>query len=227
MNCARVRSFVRLKRFTDELDLADSVLLTLAKTIEARDRYTEGHCHRLAAYATALGIDLDLGDTDLASLHRGGYLHDVGKIGIPDALLQKCGPLTRAEFEQMKLHTVVGDRLCGELRTLAAVRPIVRHHHERLDGSGYPDGLRGAAIPLPAQIVGIADVYDALTTDRSYRRAVSPERAFDELRAEAARGWRSRELVNRSVALGRSGALRRISAGAPPLPAALSIVATR
>jgi len=222
---ARVRSLVRLKRFTDELDFADSVLFTLAMTIEARDPYTDGHCHRLAAYATALGVELDLDDSDLAALHRGGYFHDLGKIGIPDALLQKAGALTPVEAEQMRQHTIIGDRLCGQLRSLAKVRPIVRHHHERLDGSGYPDGLHGDQIPLLAQIIGIADVYDALTTDRVYRRPIAPERAFDELRAEAARGWRSPELVEHFIELGRSGALRRLAVAPSVAPVSLAVAA--
>ena len=145
---ARVRSFVRLKRFTDELDLADSLLLTLGMTIEGRDPHTEGHCHRVAGYATALGVELDLGDGDLAALHRGGYLHDVGKIALPDALLHKAGPLTADEFEHVKRHTTIGDRLCGELRTLAKVRPIVRHHHERL--AQRADAGRHAGLPEAA-----------------------------------------------------------------------------
>lgn len=215
---ARVRSLMRLKRYTDELDSVDSLIMGIALTVEARDPCTDGHCHRLAAYATALGVRLDLGDDELAALHRGGYLHDVGKLGLPDALVQKEGRLTAAEFDQMKTHTVIGDRLCGEVRALAQVRSIVRHHHERLDGSGYPDGLAGDAIPLLAQIVAIADVYDALTTARPYRGALSPERAFEELQAEAARGWRRDDLVDEFIGLGRSGSLRRLAGTTPAAP---------
>ena len=140
---ARVGSLVRLKRYTDELDSAESVILSLALTVEARDPYTEGHCQRLAGYARALGVQLNLRDDELASLERGGYLDDVGKIGVTNAVLMKPSKLTDGEYETMKRHTVIGERLCGELRSLDAVRPIVRHHHERRDGSGYPDGLRG------------------------------------------------------------------------------------
>lgn len=193
---ARVRSLLRLKRYTDDLDSADSVLKLLAETIEARDSYTEGHCRRLASYAVALGRTLGLVDDDLKTLEYGGFLHDIGKIAIPDAVLFKPDALTSSEYEVVKQHTVIGDRLCGGLRSLNRVRGIVRHHHERLDGSGYPDGLRGDAIPLLAQIMGIVDVYDALATARSYKSAFDTERAHEELWGEARRGWRRADLVD-------------------------------
>jgi putative two-component system response regulator len=198
---ARVRSLIRIKRYTDDLDSAESVILSLALTIEARDGYTEGHCERLARYAAMLGRRIDLSDDDIRVLERGGYLHDIGKVGIPDAILLKPGRLTPDELAVMQQHAVIGDRLCGELRSLRQVRPIVRHHHERLDGSGYPDGLRGDAIPLFAQIIAIVDVFDALTTERPYKAAVSADIACAELTAEAQRGWHRRDLVDTFVAL--------------------------
>jgi len=193
---ARVRSLIRLKRYTDDLDSAESVIISLALTIEARDPCTDGHCQRLASYSTTLGARLGLPQSDLTALRRGGFLHDVGKVGIPDAVLLKPGRLTPAEFDLLKQHTVIGERLCGELRALRDVRPIVRSHHERLDGSGYPDGLRGDAIPLLAQIIAVVDVFDALTTPRPYKQSFPVERAYEELRREAARGWRRRDLVD-------------------------------
>ena len=193
---ARIRSLVRLKRYTDDLDSAQAVLVSLALTIEARDKYTEGHCQRLAAYALQLGRALGLDDDDLEALHRGGFLHYIGKVGIPDSVLLKPERLSEAEFDTMKQHTIIGDRVCAELRSLQRVRPIVRHHHERLDGSGYPDGLRGDQIPLLAQIMSVVDVYDALTTERPYKRVMSPHEAFDELRREVSFGWRRRDLVD-------------------------------
>jgi putative two-component system response regulator len=198
---ARARSLVRLKRYTDDLDSAESVIMSLALVIEARDEYTDGHCQRLAAYATALGRALRLSDDELAALFRGGYLHDIGKVGIPDELLLKTGPLSDSEYRRIKDHPVIGDRLCGELRSLRQVRPIVRHHHERLDGTGYPDGLKGDRIPLLAQIMGIVDVYDAITTARPYKAAASPDQAYAELVDEARRGWRRRDLVDAFIAL--------------------------
>ena len=194
---ARVRSLLRLKRFTDDLDSAESVILSLARTVEARDPYTSGHCERLAGFALAFGAALDLSPDEVAALHRGGYLHDVGKIAIPDGVLTKPGPLSEEERALVRRHPIIGEELCGDLRQLRLVRPIVRHHHERFDGSGYPDGLSGDTIPLLAQIMAIVDVYDALTTDRSYRPAMTLDAACRELRAEASRGWHRRELVDR------------------------------
>jgi putative two-component system response regulator len=204
---ARVRSLIRIKRYTDDLDTAESVIVSLALTIEARDQYTEGHCQRLAAYASSLGRHIGLSDDDLAALARGGFLHDIGKVGIPDAILLKAGRLTKSEYEVMKQHAIIGDRLCGELRSLRCVRPIVRHHHERLDGSGYPDALRGNAIPLLAQITAIVDVFDALTTKRPYKDAVPADRAYEELLDEAGRGLHRRDLVDALILLDREGRL--------------------
>ena len=204
---ARVWSLLRIKRYTDELDTAESVILSLALTVEARDGATDGHCQRLALYAVRLGFELGLPEEELGALERGGFLHDIGKVGIPDSILLKPGRLSPEEFAVMKQHTVIGDRLCGELRSLRRVRPIVRSHHERLDGSGYPDGLRGKDVPLLAQIMGIVDVFDALTTSRPYKAALPVERAFEELIVEADRGWRDRELVGTVVRLAQDNRL--------------------
>jgi putative two-component system response regulator len=197
---ARARSLVRLKHRTDDLESAESIILSLATTIEARDPTTEGHCQRLAALAVALGRAVALPPHDLAALQRGGYLHDLGKVGVPDAILLKPGPLTEDEMAVMRTHPVIGERLCGSLRSLREVRPIVRWHHERLDGSGYPDGLRGDAVPLLPQILGVVDVYDALAHDRPYKPAFTPPDAVAELRRQVALGWRSPRLVDAFVA---------------------------
>lgn len=204
---ARVRSLLRIKRFTDELDSAESVIFSLALTIEARDAQTEGHCQRLARYGVMVGRELGLHDEDLAALAKGGYLHDVGKVGIPDAILLKPSALTPEETAVMQQHPIIGDRLCGELRSLRRVRPIVRHHHERLDGTGYPGGLKGEAIPLLARIMSVVDVFDALTTARPYKPALPVERAFEELTDEVSRGWRDAEIVNVVLSLGQAGLL--------------------
>ena len=185
---ARVASLTRMKQALDMLDSAEAAFMTLALTIEARDPTTSGHCERLARQAVALGKALGLGPVDLQALHRGGYLHDVGKVGVPDAVLLKPGRLTPQEFELMKRHPDIGDALCAPLQSLRAVRPIIRCHHERLDGSGYPGGLKGAEVPLLAQIVAIADVYDALTSNRPYRPALSSEETARHLLREAADG---------------------------------------
>jgi len=196
---ARIRSLVRLKRYTDELESAEAVILGLGATIEARDPNTQGHCQRLAKFAISLGRSLGLDDTDLAALERGGFLHDIGKIAVPDAVLLKDGKLDPQESRVMREHPIVGDALCAGLRSLQAVRPIVRHHHERLDGTGYPDGLKNAQVPLLAQIVSIVDVFDALTMERPYRHARPPQEAFDVLSTEASKGWRDRALVDAFV----------------------------
>jgi putative two-component system response regulator len=215
---ARVRSLLRIKRYTDELDSAVSVILSLALTIEARDITTDGHCQRLARYAATLGRELGLTADEIDALERGGFLHDIGKVGIPDAVLLKPTRLTPDEFAIMKQHTVIGDRLCGELRSLQRVRPIVRSHHERLDGSGYPDGLQGTGVPLLAQITGVVDVFDALTTARPYKRALPAERAYEELLLEAERGWRDRSLVQSLIGLGRNNRLVVPEVAPPPDP---------
>jgi putative two-component system response regulator len=182
-------------------------IFSLALTIEARDAYTDGHCQRLAHYAATIGRRLGLGADQLAALERGGYLHDVGKVGMPDALLHKPAALTDDEYALMKQHTIIGERLCGDMRALASVRPIVRRHHERRDGSGYPDGLASDRVPLLAEIVGLVDSYDAMCTDRPYRAARTPDETFAILSGEAARGvWRA-DLVALLVELARTGAL--------------------
>jgi len=192
---ARVRSLARLKRYTDEMDSAASIITTLAVMIETRDGYSEGHCHRMATYATALGRALDLGDADLQALQRGGFLHDIGMLAIPDTVLRTKGPLTPEEYRMIQSHTVIGDELCSNLRSLQAVRPIVRSHHERLDGSGYPDGLTGDNVPLLAQIISVVDCFDAITTQRAYHDKQSAAHAIEVLRQQAERGWRREHLV--------------------------------
>jgi putative two-component system response regulator len=193
---ARIRSLVNLKRQTDELESAEAVILGLGATIEARDPCTQGHCQRLAAYATALGRSLGLDEEDLSALQRGGFLHDIGKIGVPDAVLLKEGRLSANESQVMRAHPIIGDGLCTGMRSLQRVRPIVRSHHERLDGTGYPDGLKNTQVPLLAQIVSIVDVFDALTTKRPYRQAMPHDQALDVLIDEARKGWRDRALVD-------------------------------
>jgi putative two-component system response regulator len=210
---ARVRSLVRLKRQTDDLESAEAVVVSLALTVEARDPYTDGHCQRLGAYGMALGRRLRLGADELADLRLGGFVHDLGKIAIPDAILTKPGPLTPEEFATMKQHPVVGARLCGNLRVLTRVRSIVRYHHERLDGSGYPDGLRGDAIPLLAQIIAVADVYDAVTTARSYKEARPSEAGYQALLDDAQKGKMRRDLVDEFVAAGQAGELKALPPG--------------
>ena len=197
----RVGAVVRVKRYTDDLDSAASIITTLATMIESRDGHSDGHCYRMANYAAALGRRINLDADDLQALKRGGMLHDIGMLAIPESVILKSGPLDPEEFDVVKTHTTVGDSLCANLRSLQAVRPIVRHHHERRDGSGYPDQLHGDEIPLLAQIISIVDVYDAVTTRRAYQPSKSAAEAIGVLRSEAEKGWRSRELVEEFVTL--------------------------
>jgi putative two-component system response regulator len=186
---ARVHSLLRLKQFTDELDNAETVLFSLALAIEAKDPYTEGHCDRLSKYSVALAEKLGLPDQLRFALRRGGLIHDIGKLAVPEHILLKPGPLTPEERKIMEQHTVEGERICAPLRSFRNVLPIIRHHHEKRDGSGYPDGLKGEQIPLTARILQVTDIYDALTTDRPYRKALPVEKALAILREEVKRGW--------------------------------------
>jgi putative two-component system response regulator len=192
----------------------ESVVLSLALTIEARDAQTAGHCQRLATYAVALGTALNLAPQDLDTLRRGGFLHDIGKVAVPDAILLKAGPLTPDEYALMKEHTLIGDTLCSRVPSLERVREIVRSHHERIDGTGYPDGLKNADIPLLAQIMSVVDAFDALTTVRPYKPALSAEYAYYELRNEAARGWKRPDLVEAFIALTQAGQVEVAEEGA-------------
>ena len=192
---ARVGSLLKLKEITDELETADSVLCMLGLSVEARDPYTEGHCERLKGYATDLGRFLRLDEESIVALQRGGYLHDLGKIAVPDKILKKGSDLTPPEWEIMKRHPVTGEEICRPLKSLRLVLPIIRHHHEHSDGSGYPDGLRAGEIPLLPRILQVVDIYDALTTARPYKPALGHEQAVATMRAEARSGLWDKELV--------------------------------
>ena len=191
----RIRSMLRNKALVDSLDEAEAILFALAQSVEHRDRYTGMHCERLAAYGIALARALGLPAREQLALYRGGYLHDIGKIVIPDSILFKRGLLTEQEWQIMRLHTIRGEEICRPMKTLAPVLPIIRSHHERWDGSGYPDGLRGEEIPLLARILQVADIYDALTTARPYKPAFSHQHTMELMLEEARRGWRDPELV--------------------------------
>jgi putative two-component system response regulator len=192
---ARVKSSLKLKEFTDELETAESVLCTLGRSVEARDPYTEGHCERLARNASDLGRYLDLDEESIVALRRGGYLHDLGKIAVPDEILKKGSNLTPAEWDIMKLHPVTGETICRPLKSLRLVLPIIRHHHEHTDGSGYPDGLRAREIPLLPRILQVVDIYDALRTARPYKPALPHEQAAVTMRREAQSGLWDDDLV--------------------------------
>lgn len=186
---ARVRSLLKIKAHTDELERAESVLFVLARSIEAKDTYTQGHCDRLTEYVARLSEALGLPQEQVTALRRAGIVHDIGKVAIPDAVLLKSSPLSPEEWKLMKQHPLVGERICAPLRSFRLVLPIIRHHHERLDGSGYPDGLRGDAIPLTARVLQVVNVYDALTTERPYKKPLGKDEALLIMQEEVRKGW--------------------------------------
>ncbi len=192
---ARVKSLLKLKEFTDELETAESVLCTLGRSVEARDPYTEGHCERLAKRAEALGRNIGLENDQIVALRRGGFLHDLGKIAVPDEILKKGSNLTPDEWKIMKQHPVTGENICKPLKSLRLVLPIIRFHHEHSDGSGYPDGLMKNEIPLLPRILQVVDVYDALRTARPYKPALSHDQAALTMRIEAQSGLWDEDLV--------------------------------
>lgn len=192
---ARVKSLVRQKRLNEDLDHAEKVLFSIARTVESRDPNTGDHCERLVERGKLFGEFLGLSRTEIRDLMWGGYLHDIGKVGIPDAVLLKPGKFTPEEWETMQQHVLIGEKICQPLRTMRGVVPIIRHHHERWDGSGYPDGLEGEQIPYLAQVFQIIDIYDALTSERPYKKAFTAEEALAVLDEETAKGWRNPQLV--------------------------------
>ncbi|MDH5195921.1 MAG: response regulator [Gemmatimonadota bacterium] len=204
---ARVQGLVRAKGFTDGLEPAETVIVAMAQCIEGKDPNTHGHCERLAEYAERLGQRLELSEVEIEALRLAGIVHDIGKVAVPDAILLKPGPLTDDEWEVMRRHPTEGERICAGLASFRRVLPIIRHHHERFDGAGYPDRLCGEEIPLTARVLQIVDIYDALTTKRPYRVPLSPTEALDHIAAEVEKGWRDphvfavfREMVEESLA---------------------------
>ncbi len=192
---ARVKSLLKLKEFTDELETAESVLCTLGLSVESRDPYTEGHCERLAENASNLGRHLGLHEDEIIALRRGGYLHDLGKIAVPDEILQKGANLTTEEWAVMKRHPLTGENICRPLKSLRLVLPIIRNHHEHFNGTGYPDALLGPDIPLLARTLQVVDVYDALRTARPYKPALGHDQAAITMREEARSGLWDEDLV--------------------------------
>jgi len=192
---ARVKSLIRQKRLNEDLDHAEQVLFSIARTVESRDPNTGDHCERLVEMGKAFGEFLELSRTEIRDLMWGSYLHDIGKVGIPDNVLLKPGKFTPEEWAIMQQHVLIGERICQPLRTMRGVVPIIRHHHERWDGSGYPDGLQGGEIPYLAQVFQIIDIYDALASERPYKRAFTPDEALRIMLEETEKGWRNPRLM--------------------------------
>ncbi|MFV2058138.1 MAG: HD domain-containing phosphohydrolase [Thiohalomonadales bacterium] len=198
---ARMKSAVSQKRLIDQLDSAESMLFTLARMVEAKDPCTGDHCSRLQHIVTVFGEELDLDHQQMVDLRRGGVLHDIGKLGIPDSILLKQTKLNDREWDVMKQHTIIGTKICGNLNCMRGTLPIIRSHHEKWNGSGYPDKLAGKDIPLLARVFQIADVYDALLSERPYKVALSKEQTISILKSETENGWRDPELMSIFITL--------------------------
>ena len=192
---ARVKSLVHQKRLNEDLDHAEKVLFSIASTIESRDPNTGDHCDRLVQRGEQFGAFLGLSRADIRNLMWGAYLHDIGKVGIPDNVLLKQGKLSTEEWQIMQQHVIIGEQICKPLRTMRGVLPIIRHHHEKWNGSGYPDGLKGNDIPYLAQVFQMIDVYDALTSERPYKTALSSAESLKVMFAETEKGWRNPTLM--------------------------------
>lgn len=186
---ARLLSQLRIKRLTDQLERTEHVIFMLALAVEAKDTYTEGHLRRLSSYSEQLALAAGLGLDQVKAIRFGGLLHDIGKISIDDAILRKPGKLTDEEYTQIKQHPEYGARIVAPMRFAGEVGPIILHHHERWAGDGYPHGLRGEEIPIGARIVAIVDAYDAMMTDRPYRRSLGLDETLRRLRAGSGREW--------------------------------------
>jgi putative two-component system response regulator len=192
LQSAVAEALERASRSREELRerlLAPTLASALANAIEARDSYLHGHCERLASLAVRIGEELELGHDEIETLRLGAILHDVGKIGIPDRVLLKPGPLDDEERRIVETHPEIGDKLLEPLDLLAAARPIVRHHHERWDGAGYPDRLAGASIPLAARIVAVADSVEVMSSRQLYRKPLTPDGIVGELRRQRGKQW--------------------------------------
>ncbi len=218
---ARIRAVLRNRAATERLEDATQVIFALANAVEAKDAYTEGHTERVGALADEVGRLAGMDDETREALRQGGVLHDIGKIGIPNEIINKAGRLTEKERIVMNKHPMIGERICEPLKSLRHLLPIIRWHHERLDGTGYPDGLQGSRFPLPPQILQLADIFDAITTDRPYHRARTRAGAIEFLYAEAKKGWRDADLIGlvgkaaETLGLGRT---REEDIPPPPAP---------
>ncbi len=192
----RVRNLVAYHHMILDLNSAEEMIFTFAKILEARDRETGDHCARLAELGVRLGERIGLDSEQLQTLHRGCFLHDIGKIGIPDAVLLKPAKLDPDEWAIIKRHPHIGHEICRHLRSLRPVLPVIRHHHERFDGSGYPDGLVGEKIPFLARVFQVVDIFDALSNSRPYREALPIGQVIETLREETARGFWDQQIVD-------------------------------
>ena len=196
---ARVRSLLRIKRLHDDLDSSEDIILTLALALEAKDPYTKGHSERVATLAKDLARAIGLSEREQDRIHKAGILHDIGKIGVSGKVLTKKGSLGKEEYDDVISHPSIGATICQPLKSLADIIPMIKHHHERFDGTGKPDGLMGHKIPLGARIISIADTYDAMTSTRPYRNAMEKEDALEIFEHEINNGQWDSALVTHLI----------------------------
>ncbi len=185
----RVKALLSLKHYTDELEYVHDVLTSIANIVESRDYYTHNHCKNVVKYSVAIAEMMNVSEEDIEMIRLGADFHDIGKIAIPDAILLKPGKLTSEEFEVMKTHAAIGAELLKPMKTMEKVLPLIRNHHEKLDGTGYPDGWKNDEISLPIRILSVVDIYEALISKRTYKDSMPPEKAFEILKEEATKGW--------------------------------------
>ena len=186
---ARVKNHIRLKNVMEDLEDTNNVLYTLAATIEAKDPYTRGHSHRVGKFCYEVASEMGWKESERIKIQRAGLLHDIGKIGVPDFILTKEGRLTDEEYETMKSHPVLSAEICKSLTRLKDIIPAIKYHHERIDGKGYPEGLKGSAIPLGARLMAVCDSWDAMTSDRAYRKKLNLQKVYDILKEESGKQW--------------------------------------
>ncbi len=191
---SRVKNFASNKRLTDNLDSADNMLFTIARMVEKRDKNTHNHCERVSYMTEAFARYLNLNLDERVALRKAGILHDIGKISLPDSILLKKGKLNEGEWQNMRQHPLIGEHLLKDLKSMKDVIPIVRSHHERWDGSGYPDGLVGEDIPFLARVFQFIDIYDALANERSYKEAFPLKKVIEIFEDETKKGLLDPEL---------------------------------
>lgn len=191
----RIKSLLRMKLLHDDLDTSESILFSLVQALEAKDFYTRGHSERVADISVRLARRMEQGELDIESIRKGSLLHDIGKIGVKESVLLKPGKLSEEEMAHVRMHPSLGFEICQPLKSLEPCLPVIRSHHERMDGNGYPDGLRGGKISLMARIVSVADAFDAMTTDRPYRKGMTEDTALAIFRNEMGSGQWDPECV--------------------------------
>lgn len=192
----RIASLLKLKLFHDDLDRSENILFSLVKALEAKDLYTRGHSGRVSQYSVQLARELNLPEKEIETIRKGTLLHDIGKIGVREDVLLKPGNLTAEEIEHIREHPVIGYDICKPLKSLAPCLPIIRSHHERFDGRGYPDQLKGENIPLAVRITSVADCFDAMNSNRPFRTRMERKTVFEIFDKEQDSGQWDPELVD-------------------------------